>query len=80
VPLFADQPRNARRVAEVGAGLSVEPDRQDVGAAIAPLRDAIRAVLDEPLYTARARELADELRVEPTVDAAVPLLERLDRR
>ena len=31
VPLFADQPENARRVAEVGAGLSVEPDREDSG-------------------------------------------------
>ena len=31
VPLFADQPQNARRVAEVGAGLAVEPNREDVG-------------------------------------------------
>jgi hypothetical protein len=38
VPLFADQPQNARRVAEVGAGLSVEPDREAPEASVAPLR------------------------------------------
>jgi UDP:flavonoid glycosyltransferase YjiC (YdhE family) len=80
VPLFADQPENARRVAEVGAGLAVEPDRADVDANVAPLREAIRSVLDEPSYRQRARALADELRAEPPVDEAVPLLERFDRR
>jgi UDP:flavonoid glycosyltransferase YjiC (YdhE family) len=78
VPLFADQPQNARRVAEVGAGLAVEPNRQDVPATIEPLRDALRAVLDDPSYGERARALADELGAEPPVDEAVPLLERLD--
>ena len=76
VPLFADQPENARRVAEVGAGLSVEPDREDVPATIEPLRDALRAVLGEPSYRQRARALAEELRAEPPVDEAVPLLEQ----
>ncbi len=78
VPLFADQPQNARRVAEVGAGLVVEPNREDVPATIEPLRDALRAVLDDPSYREQARALADELRAAPTVDEAVPLLERLD--
>jgi UDP:flavonoid glycosyltransferase YjiC (YdhE family) len=78
VPLFADQPQNARRVAEVGAGLAVEPDRDDVPATIEPLRDALRAVLRDPSYGERARALAGELRAEPPVDEAVPLLERLD--
>ncbi len=73
VPLFADQPQNARRVAEVGAGLAVEPDREDVGATAGPLRDAIESVLSEPSYGERARALADELRAEPPVDEAVPL-------
>ena len=80
VPLFADQPQNAKRVAEVGAGLAVEPDRADPDATIASLREAIQRVLAEPAYEARARALADELRGEPAVDEAVPLLERLDRR
>ena len=45
IPLFADQPYNARRVHEVGAGIAVEPDREDIPATIAPLRAAIEAVL-----------------------------------
>jgi UDP:flavonoid glycosyltransferase YjiC (YdhE family) len=79
VPLFADQPQNARRVAEVGAGLAVEPDRDDLGATTGPLRDAIASVLSEPSFGERARALADELRAEPPVDEAVPLFERFRR-
>ena len=79
VPLFADQPQNARRVAEVGAGLAVEPDREDVEATVIPLRDAIQTVLSEPSYGERARALADELRAEPRVDDAVPLFESFRR-
>jgi UDP:flavonoid glycosyltransferase YjiC (YdhE family) len=80
VPLFADQPQNARRVAEAGAGVAVEPNREDVEATLGQLRDAIRTVLAEPSYGERARALAGELRAQPTVDEAVALLERLDRR
>jgi UDP:flavonoid glycosyltransferase YjiC (YdhE family) len=80
VPLFADQPENARRVAEVGAGIAVEPAREEPSATIAPLRAAIESVLADPSYRERAAALADELRAEPSVDEAVPLLERLDRR
>ena len=80
IPLFADQPQNARRVAEVGAGLAVEPDREDIPATIAPLRAAVETVLSEPSYRERADALADELRAEPPVDEAVALSERLGRR
>ena len=79
VPLFADQPENARRVAAVGAGLSVEPDREDPDATEEPLRSAIETVLGDPSYHERARALADELRAQPPVDDAVPLLESLAR-
>ena len=79
LPLFADQPQNARRVAEVGAGVAVEPNREDLEATVAPLREALRTVLDDPAYGERARALADEFRVQPPVDDAVPLLERFDR-
>ena len=75
VPLFADQPENARRVAAVGAGLAVVPDTDDVGATVAPLREAIASVLRDPSYGERARELADELRAQPRVDDVVPLFE-----
>ena len=80
LPLFADQPMNARRVAEVGAGRAVELDRANVAAAIEPLREAIQTVLAEPSYGERARTIAREVRAEPTVDDAIPLLERLGRR
>jgi UDP:flavonoid glycosyltransferase YjiC (YdhE family) len=75
VPLFADQPQNARRVAEVRAGVAVEPNRDDVDAAVVPLRDAIRTVLHDPSYGQRARALAEELRAQPALDEAVPLFE-----
>ena len=80
IPLFADQPYNARRVHEVGAGIAVEPDREDIPATIAPLRAAIEAVLEEPSYRDSAEALAAEVRAEPPVDEAVPLSERLRRR
>jgi UDP:flavonoid glycosyltransferase YjiC (YdhE family) len=80
VPLFADQPQNARRVAEVGAGIAVEPNREDIPATIAPLRAAIETVLSEPAYRDRAEALAAEVQAEPPVDDAVPLSERLRRR
>ena len=80
IPLFADQPQNARRVAEVGAGVAVEPNREDIPATVAPVRAAIGTVLAEPSYRERAEALASELRAEPPVDAAVALLERLARR
>ena len=75
MPLFADQPQNARRVAEVGAGVAVEPNRDDLDATVSPLREAIRTVLEHPSYGERARALADELRALPVVDDAVPLVE-----
>jgi MGT family glycosyltransferase len=73
VPLFADQPENARRVAEVGAGIAVEPNRDEPQATVAPLRDAIQSVLAEPAYRERAQALADELSAEPPVDDATLL-------
>jgi UDP:flavonoid glycosyltransferase YjiC (YdhE family) len=73
VPLFADQPQNARRVAEVGAGIAVEPDREAVDATVAPLREAVQRLLEERSYGERARALADELRAQPAVDEAVLL-------
>jgi UDP:flavonoid glycosyltransferase YjiC (YdhE family) len=67
VPLFADQPENARRVAAVGAGVAVEPEP---GA----LRGAIEEVLGEPSYGRRAREVAAEMAALAPVDAAFALI------
>jgi UDP:flavonoid glycosyltransferase YjiC (YdhE family) len=80
VPLFADQPQNARRVAEVGAGLVVEPLRegpaQGLPSSIDPgaLRDAIEAALGDESLADTARALAAEMRAMPPVDAALSRL------
>jgi UDP:flavonoid glycosyltransferase YjiC (YdhE family) len=66
VPLFADQPENARRVAAVGAGVAVEPEPS-------ALRDGIDEVLGNPSYGSRAREIAAEMAALPPVDAAFSL-------
>ncbi len=73
VPLFADQPHNARRVAAIGAGVVVEggPGAMD------GLGDAVRRVLTDPTYRAGAGRIADEVRSLPPVSSAVPWLEDL---
>jgi UDP:flavonoid glycosyltransferase YjiC (YdhE family) len=63
LPLFADQPYNARRVAELGAGIAV--------AGPEGLADAVRALLGDPRYARAAAAVADAVRRLPTVDAAV---------
>ena len=63
VPLFADQPHNAERIAAEGIGLAV-----DVRSAAATLAPAVRRVLDEPSFAARAREAAAELAGLPSAD------------
>jgi UDP:flavonoid glycosyltransferase YjiC (YdhE family) len=72
VPLFADQPYNARRVAEIGAGIALE--RGEGGIA-----DAVRAVLAEPGYAECAAAIAADVRALPPVDAAVDILRDLAR-
>jgi MGT family glycosyltransferase len=61
VPLFADQPDNARRVAAVGAGVAVQPSG---------LREGIETVLGEPKFTRAAQRLAQEIAWLPPTDAA----------
>ena len=71
VPLFADQPYNARRVEQLGAGVVID---QDLGG----LEAAVRGLLAAPRG---ARAIAAEIAALPPVDAAVaslgaPLAER----
>jgi UDP:flavonoid glycosyltransferase YjiC (YdhE family) len=61
VPLFADQPENARRVAAVGAGVVAEP---------AGMREAIETVLGEAKYTRAAQRVAQEIAWLPPTDEA----------
>ena len=68
VPLFADQPHNAARVALAGAGI------------VAPLdgiRAGIECVLADDSYRANAQRIADEMRALPPVDGALATLEAL---
>jgi UDP:flavonoid glycosyltransferase YjiC (YdhE family) len=68
-PAFADQPRNARRVAELGAGIALD--------SLDGLAGAIRGVLEEPSYRAAARRVADEIAALPPVGAAPEALRAL---
>jgi UDP:flavonoid glycosyltransferase YjiC (YdhE family) len=69
VPLFADQPDNARRVDELGAGIALD------GAA--GVGRAVQALLGEPRYRRQARRIAAEIAGLPPVDDAVRALERI---
>jgi MGT family glycosyltransferase len=68
VPLFADQPDNARRVAAVGAGVVSEPAPE-------PLAAAIQTVLTEPGYATAAGAIALEIASLPPADAAFDRLQ-----
>jgi hypothetical protein len=68
VPMFADQPINARRVAAIGAGLALTSP--DAGA----LRAAIERVLADGDLRRVAGQTAAEMAALPTVDDAVDVL------
>jgi UDP:flavonoid glycosyltransferase YjiC (YdhE family) len=71
MPLFADQPYNARRVAQIGAGIALEGGV----AAAGELPRAIRSLLEEPRYRRQAERVAAEVAALPPVDDAVRVLE-----
>ncbi|MGZ4591945.1 MAG: glycosyltransferase [Actinomycetes bacterium] len=60
VPIFADQPHNAARVAALGAGLVVAPSE-----AAGALPAAVSRVLDERSFGDTARAIAADLRTLP---------------
>jgi UDP:flavonoid glycosyltransferase YjiC (YdhE family) len=66
VPLFADQPENAQRVAELGAGLRLD--------GVDGLGEAVGALLEDPSYRAGARAVAAEIAALEPVERAVGLL------
>jgi UDP:flavonoid glycosyltransferase YjiC (YdhE family) len=71
VPLFADQPQNAGRVAALGAGIALDE--------AAGLADAVPALLSDPSYREAAGAVADEVAAQPPVDAVVQILEDIAR-
>jgi UDP:flavonoid glycosyltransferase YjiC (YdhE family) len=86
VPVFADQGRNARRAAEIGAGIALPQPRsilaaaEDAPAVLAGLGDAVRRVLDEPSYGAAAGDVAASARALPPIEAAPAVLEAIAGR
>jgi UDP:flavonoid glycosyltransferase YjiC (YdhE family) len=80
MPLFAgDQWRNARRVADIGAGIALANGPRRVfelpgPELIAALPDAVARMLDEPGYGAAALRMADAIAELDPIDAAVDLL------
>lgn len=81
IPLFADQPANARRVTAVGAGLIVGPNADSTGAPaelglsdVAPLRVAIESVLANNSFAQAARRIGDEMRGFPGIDGVLAQL------
>jgi UDP:flavonoid glycosyltransferase YjiC (YdhE family) len=73
VPMFADQPFNARLIAELGAGLILE----DGPSSMPALEPAVRTLLDDSRFRDRAQRIADEIGALPPVDAATDALEAL---
>ena len=73
VPLFADQPDNARRVAGMGAGIALAGGP----AATAELAPAVERVLADGAYRAGARRTAAEIAALPPVADSVARLEAL---
>ena len=69
-PSFADQPRNAARLVELGAGIALPEGVQ----ALAGLGDAVMRVLTEPSYHAAAGWAAARIATAPLVDEAPALL------
>ena len=71
LPLFADQPANARRVDETGAGVLLDGGPP----ALAGLGSALHDLIDNPRYTAAARSIGDEMAALPHVDESAGVLE-----
>ena len=69
LPLFADQPFNAERVSDLGAGITLE---RASGAG-----DAVRRLLGDPSYRRAAQRLAKATERLPTVDRAVEIVRAL---
>jgi UDP:flavonoid glycosyltransferase YjiC (YdhE family) len=65
-PAFADQPRNAARIAELGAGIALE--------SLDGLAGALLRVLGEASYRAAAQRVAAQTAALPLVDEAPALL------
>lgn len=73
VPFGADQPINARSVERLGIGRVIEEDEVTAER----MRATVRAVLDDPAYRNRIREIRNEGARLPSAAEAVSVLERI---
>lgn len=73
IPIAADQPLNAERVVALGLGRVVEREERTPEG----IRMAVRAVLRDPGYGERVRQLRDQVTTLPGPEHGVTLLERL---
>lgn len=73
LPIFADQPENAARVAALGAGRVLGPEARTAHA----IQQAVRAVLTDPAYRQGAQRVRDEISALPGPEETVALLERV---
>jgi UDP:flavonoid glycosyltransferase YjiC (YdhE family) len=80
IPLFADQPANARLVTVAGAGVSVKPKLGSGGTPmIGPgdalrIRAAIDSVLADASYRQAASRIAAEMRILATIEDLLGVL------
>jgi MGT family glycosyltransferase len=69
IPLFADQPQNAHRVARLGAGVALD--------GVDGLAGIVRRLLDDPRYWLAAQRVHSEIASLAPVEHVVPLLRDL---
>ena len=79
-PMFADQGRNAARVAEIGAGVALPMAARLEAADVSGVGALVRRLLDEPSFGRIAREVGASAEALPRIDAAPRLLEAIARR
>jgi hypothetical protein len=73
LPIAGDQPYCAKRCQALGVGRVIWPaDRHPTA-----IRTAVRAVLGDPAYRERTRDMRDDIHALPPVHAAAGALERL---
>src|SRR5207247_7221945 len=75
IPLGGDQPYCAERCAALGVARVIAPHERTPER----IRAAVRAVLADPGYRARAEEMRRAMLALPDTSRAVPLLETLAR-
>jgi len=75
LPVNGDQPRNAKRCADLGVARVIGPHERTPEV----IRAAVRTVLGDPSYRSNATQIRDEIASMPGQELAVELLERLAR-